>query len=176
MKVSTRGRYGLRAMLELAGSFGRGPVVVMELAERQGLSRKYLHSLLSTLKDAGLVEAIRGPGGGFVLSRSPAEIRLSDVLRAVEGPFALVDCVDNENYCERSDGCVARGVWGELSVAIEEMLKGITLKDLITSSDGACPSEVALRRDRSTLDPQGTAGCQTKKGRHRGTQSAKANE
>lgn len=150
MKISTRGRYGLRAMLELATSFGRGPLVVTELAGQQGLSRKYLHTLLASLKKAGLVEAIRGPGGGFVLSRSPAEIRLSEVLRAVEGPFALVDCVDNANGCERSNGCVARGVWSELSSAIEQMLGGITLADLITPTGSACVSADAISPRRQS--------------------------
>ena len=78
MRISTRGRYGLRAMFELARSFGGAPVLMSAVAERQDLSRKYLHALLTTLKSAGLVRSVRGAGGGFLLARPPAEIRISE--------------------------------------------------------------------------------------------------
>ena len=86
MQISTRGRYGLRAMFELARGFGQDPLLMSTVAERQGLSRKYLHTLLTTLKTAGLVRSVRGAGGGFVLARPPAEIKLSEVITALEGP------------------------------------------------------------------------------------------
>ena len=133
MKMSTRGRYGLRAMLALARRFGESPVLMASLAEREGLSRKYLHALLTVLKSAGLVRSIRGAGGGFVLARSPRQIRLSEVLHAVEGPFTLVDCVTDKRACGKASRCTARRVWQELSDAIEDVLASVTLEDLIAS-------------------------------------------
>lgn len=131
MKISTRGRYGLRAMLELARCRGDSPVLMSTLAEREGLSRKYLHALLTALKSAGLVQSVRGAGGGFVLSRDPSEMRLSEILGALEGPVSLVDCVVDKRACSRASGCTARGVWQELSRAIDSMLDSMTLEDLI---------------------------------------------
>ncbi len=131
MKVSTRGRYGLRAMLELARCFGDAPVVMADLAEREGLSRKYLHTLLTGLKAAGLARSVRGAGGGFVLARDPSEINLKEILHALEGSLCLVDCVEDERACDRANGCTARGVWQELSGAIENILGNMTLADVI---------------------------------------------
>ena len=131
--MSTRGRYGLRAMLELARRFGESPVLMASLAETEGLSRKYLHTLLTALKSAGLVRSIRGAGGGFVLARPPSEIRLDDVLHTLEGPLCLVECVEDKRVCDKSDRCTARRVWQELSGAIEDLLANVTLEDLIAS-------------------------------------------
>jgi len=108
------------------------------LAERQGLSRKYLHALLTALRSHDLVDSVRGPGGGFVLGRPPGKITLSEVLQAVEGPLSLVDCVADRGVCERASGCVARSVWQELSGAIENVLESVTLQDLIDPESEAC--------------------------------------
>ena len=132
MRVSTRGRYGLRAMFELARGFGQAPVLMSTVAERQDLSRKYLHALLTALKSAGLVRSVRGSGGGFALARPPAEIKLSEILRALEGPLSLVDCVADKRACDRSSRCPARRVWQELAGAVEDVLDNVTLKDLAT--------------------------------------------
>ena len=123
----------MRAMLELARRFGESPVLMGALAEREGLSRKYLHALLTELKSVGLVRSIRGVGGGFVLARSPSEIRLSEVLHTLEGPFSLVDCVADTRACDKTSRCTARQVWQELSDAIEDVLANVTLEDLIAS-------------------------------------------
>jgi len=131
MKVSTRGRYGLRAMLELARRFGEPPVLMGTLAEQEGISRKYLHSLLTALKSAGLVRSIRGTGGGFLLARPPSQIRLSEVLHALEGPFSLVDCVADTRACGKVNQCRARRVWRELNGVIENLLASVTLEELI---------------------------------------------
>jgi len=131
MKITTRGRYGLRAMLELARGFRGPPVLMSTVAEREGISRKYLHALLSSLKSAGLVRGIRGAGGGFELTRPPAEIRLDEVLRAVEGPLCLVDCVADPGKCGRAAGCKARQVWQELSDTVAKALHDVTLQRLI---------------------------------------------
>jgi Rrf2 family cysteine metabolism transcriptional repressor len=137
MKISTRGRYGLRAMLELARCKRQSPLLMGAVAEREDISRKYLHALLTALKSAGLVSSVRGAGGGFMLTKEPAEIRLSEILRAVEGPLSLVDCVADKRVCGRSNRCVARGVWRELSGAIESMLDSITLEHLIAGQGRA---------------------------------------
>jgi Rrf2 family protein len=139
MRVSTRGRYGLRAMLGLARSFGDAPVVMADLAEREGLSRKYLHTLLTGLKAAGLARSVRGAGGGFVLAREPSEIKLKEVLHALEGSLCLVDCVADERACARANGCTARGVWQELSGVIENMLDNVTLADVIAAEKAPKP-------------------------------------
>ena len=138
MRISTRGRYGLRAMLELARQFGKVPLLMSTLAQRQGLSRKYLHALLTALKSAGLVRSRRGPGGGFVLARPPAQIKLSEILHALEGPLSLVDCVADRRACNRSKRCPARRVWRDLSGAIEDMLENITLEDMTASEVKTC--------------------------------------
>ena len=140
MKISTRGRYGLRAMLELARCHGRSPVMMSVLAERESLSRKYLHGLLTALKEAGLVRSVRGPGGGFLLAQAPSEIRLSQILLALEGPLSLVDCVADKRACGRTKSCTARRVWTELSRTIESVLEKITLEDLIASETRECSS------------------------------------
>ena len=139
MRVSTRGRYGLRAMLELARCFGDAPVVMADLAEREGLSRKYLHTLLTGLKAAGLARSVRGAGGGFVLAREPSEIKLKQILQALEGSLCLVDCVADERACERANGCTARGVWQELNAVLENVLDNMTLADVIAKEQERKP-------------------------------------
>lgn len=131
MQISTRGRYGLRAMFELARGFGQPPLLMNTVAERQGLSRKYLHALLSALKSAGLVRSVRGSNGGFVLARPPAEIKLSEVLLALEGPLSLVDCVADGRACDRAGRCPTRRVWQQLAAALENVLENVTLADLV---------------------------------------------
>jgi Rrf2 family protein len=118
-------------MLELALRDGNGPVIMRDIAESQDISKKYLHSLLSGLKAAGLVRAVRGSGGGYVLARPPSGILASEVILALEGPFAPVDCVADSSICERTEFCVTRDVWREIGEAIEKILSGITLEQLV---------------------------------------------
>lgn len=131
MKLSTRGRYGLRAMLELSLSFDKGYVLIKTIAENQEISLKYLHALLTTLKSAGLVHSLRGRGGGYSLTRPPSEIRLSEVVRVLEGSLSLVECVEDKSLCKRAQHCVTRDVWCDLGETIENMLSSLTLDDLI---------------------------------------------
>jgi Rrf2 family transcriptional regulator, cysteine metabolism repressor len=138
MKMSTRGRYGLRAMLDLARHFGERAVMMSDVAEREDLSRKYLHALLTSLRSAGLVRSVRGAGGGFVLTRHPAEIRLNEVVNALEGQLSIVPCVTDQRRCRKSEDCSARRVWQQLSHAVEDMLSSITLQDLLVMERGAC--------------------------------------
>jgi Rrf2 family transcriptional regulator, cysteine metabolism repressor len=136
MKMTTRGRYGLRAVLELARCYGGPPVLMSTLADREHISRKYLHTLLVSLKSAGIVHSVRGAGGGFLLSKDPAQVRLNEILHAVEGPLSLVECVSRPAMCKRANACTARRVWQELSDAIEEVLGKVTLARLIAMETG----------------------------------------
>jgi len=131
MRLSTKARYGARAMLDLAIRSGEGPVLVREIARRQGFSARYLEQLLLPLKAAGLVRATRGARGGFSLARSPSEIKLSEIIQIMEGSMAPVECVDNAGVCSRADLCITREVWGEMKKAMEGVLESTTLQDLV---------------------------------------------
>ncbi|NLX14485.1 MAG: RrF2 family transcriptional regulator [Phycisphaerales bacterium] len=135
MKISTRGRYGLRAMLGLARHHADGPMLMESLAKQEGLSIKYLHALLTKLKAAGLVHSVRGAGGGFVLARAPAKIALNEILHALEGSLSLVPCVADKRTCHRASHCTARGLWRELSEKIEDTLAHVSLCDLLDSEN-----------------------------------------
>jgi len=132
MKLSTRTRYGLRAILELAQNQGIEPLQVKVIAQRQTISIKYLEQLMAMLKSAGLVRSIRGSKGGYTLAKPANQIKLSDVFRCLEGPFAItVECLDNEDYCARVADCVTRQVWAQVQDAIMNVLESMTLKDLV---------------------------------------------
>ena len=133
-------------MLELARRYGEPPVLMSVLAERESLSRKYLHALLTALKEAGLVRSVRGAGGGFLLSRAPSEIRLNEILHALEGPLSLVDCVTDEGVCSKTERCTARRFWEGLSGTIEGALEKVTLEDLIESESQEFPEPKGERR------------------------------
>jgi len=136
MKISTKGRYAVRAMLELAMNYGRGPVLMSAIAENQEISRKYLHAILTSLKSAGIVNSVRGVGGGFLLAKPPSKIRLLDVLEILEGPLVPVHCVEDSKSCHRAKRCSARQVWQEVAKAVKNTLKKITLEDLLAMERG----------------------------------------
>jgi Rrf2 family protein len=137
-------------MYELTRGYGKGPMLMSSIAESQELSRKHLHSLLTCLKEAGLVCSFRGPGGGFVLARPPDKIRLSEILHALEGPLSLVHCVDDRGSCHRVNRCAARGVWRRVSTAIEDVLNQVTLRDLVEPKSKACAVPGGKRKTRQT--------------------------
>ncbi len=118
-------------MAELANSYGDGPVPVHKLAAKQNLSEKYLEQIMAPLKAAGLVKAVRGPGGGYVLAMPPSRIRLTDIFYVFEGSTAPVDCIDDPETCPLHGGCPTRRFWGELKVAIDGVLGRSTLQDLL---------------------------------------------
>ena len=132
MRISTRGRYALRAMIDLALHTGEGTISRQDIVERQAISSDYVAQLFRRLHAAGLVEGVKGPGGGYRLARDAAAIRAGDVVRAVEGPVALVHCVvpDGELSCNRADRCVTRLLWKRLSETVTEFLDSVTLQDL----------------------------------------------
>lgn len=130
MKLSTRTRYGTKAMLDLAIHYAQGPILLKLIAMREGISESYLENLMTGLKTAGLVRTVRGPQGGHFLARPPSQIKLSEIVIALEGPIALVDCIDDARLCYRSPSCVTRDVWQDLNKAITAVLERITLEEM----------------------------------------------
>ncbi|HHV65329.1 MAG TPA: Rrf2 family transcriptional regulator [Peptococcaceae bacterium] len=133
MKLSTKGRYGVRAILDIALNQHTGPVTIHSIAERQGISERYLEQLLLTLKKNNLIKSIRGFQGGYVLNDEPQAIRVGDVVRALEGSLAPVDCVDKNSHqtCDRQAFCATKMVWEDLANAINKVLDSYTIEDLV---------------------------------------------
>ncbi|MBQ3530385.1 MAG: Rrf2 family transcriptional regulator [Oscillospiraceae bacterium] len=129
MMISTKGRYGLRLMLDLATEGGKRPVPVKEISKRQNISEKYLEQIISPLSKAGLVKSIRGAQGGYVLSRSASEITAGDILRAAEGTIAPVECC--ESGCDHSDGCLTFGLYKKIQDAVDSVVDSTTLADML---------------------------------------------
>lgn len=141
MKISTKGRYSVTALYELALHDGMGATSLKFIAKSQGLSENYLEQLMVPLRRAGIVKSIRGAQGGYMLAKSPEEITIGEIIRAVEGPIALVDCLltsaeSDKQPCDRACDCVTRGVWEKVAGSINSVLNNITLKDLCQDGDG----------------------------------------
>ena len=136
MKLSTKGRYGLRALIDLAQNSGEEPVSITSISTRQDLSERYLEQLMSMLKKAGLVRSVRGAGGGYVLARKLEEISVGDVLRALEGSLEPVDCAgfEPDGGCSVSDSCVTKYVWKKINDSINQTVDEIKLDRLIEES------------------------------------------
>jgi Rrf2 family cysteine metabolism transcriptional repressor len=132
MKLSTKGRYALRAMVDLATHYEQGPVPRKDIAARQNISPHYMEQLFAKLRDAGLIDAVRGPGGGYLLAKAPREITAGEVVRAVEDILAPVPCLDPDygQQCERAPTCPTRRIWKELGQRASEYLDSITVADL----------------------------------------------
>ena len=131
MKISTRARYGVRALLDLARNSDSGPVSLKDIAQRQNISMSYLEHLINPLVAGGIIRTVRGSKGGIVLTKPAFQIKLSEIIALLEGSTAPVDCVDSPENCQRSDNCVTRGVWTELKEAIDGVLDYITLQELV---------------------------------------------
>ena len=132
MRLSTKARYALRAMVDLAAYSEQTPVSRRDIADRQGISPHYLEQLFARLRDAGLIEAVRGPGGGYRLARQADEITAGDVVRAVENVLSPVACLmaDPDLECERAPTCPTQRVWKELGERVSQYLDSLTVKDL----------------------------------------------
>ena len=130
MKLSTKVRYGVRAMIDLAQHQSDKPVLVKMISERQEISKKYLESLLASLKAAGLLRSIRGAKGGYLLARDPAEITMEMIVSALDGPPILVECVTHPELCDRSSACSAHGLWEQMTKSLQKTLSNTTLADL----------------------------------------------
>lgn len=136
MKISTKGRYGLRALIDLAQYSEIEPVSISSIATRQSISEGYLEQLMSMLKKAGLIKSIRGAGGGYVLAKDVSEISVGDVLRALEGSLQPVECAafSPEDSCEASGVCVTKYVWQRINESINQTVNEISLKQLVDES------------------------------------------
>ncbi len=131
IRISTKGRYGARFMAELATYYGKEPVLLKDIAKRQEISEGYLQHIVDALKGAGLVFSSRVGHGGYTLSRPPDQISLKDILGTLEGSINLVECIDNPSICSRSQNCVTRLFWSQLSGNFTHSLEQITLNKIV---------------------------------------------
>ena len=131
MKLSTKGRYGIHAMYDLAQFGSETPQPIKSIAERQNIPEAYLEQLIGQLRRSGLVKSVRGAQGGYLLSRSPAEITVGEVLRTLEGELAVVDCLTEEDVCHKACSCPTRVVWKKLRDGLNQIVDGITLQDML---------------------------------------------
>lgn len=151
MKLSTKGRYGLRALIDLAQYSGEGPVSTVSISARQDLSERYLEQLMSLLKKAGLVKSVRGAGGGYILAKELKDISVGDVLRALEGSLDPVECagLEPDGECRVSENCVTKYVWQKINESINRTVDEISLEQLVEESRKKCCSSSERRTCRN---------------------------
>ncbi len=143
MRLTTKGRYAVTAMLDLAIHYKNGPITLADISKRQGISLSYLEQLFSRLRKNGLVDSARGPGGGYRLSRNAAEICVADVITAVDEKVDAMRC-DGKGNCQDNGPCLTHELWCDLSDQILNFLKGIDLEQLV---ERKCVQDVAARQD-----------------------------
>jgi|BioPla2DNA2_1021312.scaffolds.fasta_scaffold78374_2 Rrf2 family cysteine metabolism transcriptional repressor len=131
MKLSTRGRYGLMAMYQLALEYSDEPISLKYIAEKQGLSENYLEQLFSNLRKDGLIQSVRGAQGGYMLSRLPKDITVGEILRSLEGTLAPAHCVTEETDCSKEESCVTKLVMVKIKDSIDSVVDSITLQDMV---------------------------------------------
>jgi len=131
MIISTKIRYGSRAILVLALHYGEGPIELKEIAKEENISLKYLEQVINPLRTAGLVKSIRGSKGGYSLAKPPSEICLYDVVEILEGPVHLIECLRDSKACQKVSSCVTREIWKEVSEAISKIFYSVTLEDMV---------------------------------------------
>lgn len=129
MKLSTKGRYGVKAMVDLAIHYGDTPVSIKTISKRQNISEYYLEQLFSPLRKAGLIKSIRGAQGGYVLNKTPDQIKVSDVMYVLEGPIEIAECIEGVE-CNNIDCCATRLLWEKIKNSIDEVMESITLQDI----------------------------------------------
>lgn len=135
MKLSTRSRYGIRMMLDLARHYDCGPVSLHDISRRQEISLKYLEQIAIPLKRASLIKTVRGPKGGQMLARSADQITVGEIIHALEKEFSLAPCVENPDLCDRSAHCLTRQLWKSATEALYAQLNGISLRDMLDQPD-----------------------------------------
>jgi len=131
MRISTKIRYGARAMLELASRYGEGPIDLKEIAKKEDISLKYLEQVIIPLRTAGLVKSVRGSKGGYSLAKPPSEICLNDLVEVLDGPIDLIECLKDPKKCSKSPSCVTRDIWKEASDAIYNIFHSITFEEMV---------------------------------------------
>ncbi|MCI4624397.1 MAG: Rrf2 family transcriptional regulator [Candidatus Magnetoovum sp. WYHC-5] len=130
IRLSTKSQYGVRAMYEIALSYPAEPLSIKNISERQDVSIPYLEQILGRLRKSGLINSVKGPGGGYVLSRPPEHITIWEIVKELEGPMAITSCLDPQEGCVKVDSCVLHLLWRGLGKQIEGFLDTVTLKDL----------------------------------------------
>ena len=131
MKLSTKGKYGLKAMFELALSSNGSPVSLKYIAKKQGISDQYLEQIFSALRKAGLVNSVRGAQGGYMISKELSEVTVADILKVLEGDMAFTECLLDKEACQNFDSCSTKYVWAKIKESIEEVTKSISLQDMV---------------------------------------------
>lgn len=143
MKVSTKGDYGIRALIELTHHYGEvRPIQSSEIAARQKIPESYLEQLLTTLRRSGFIRSVRGPQGGHALIRNPAELPVSEVIEALEGTIMPTDCLDESSACSKNGGCAQRDMWSDVRDAILGVLENTTIADLAARDRALQPTGV----------------------------------
>ena len=135
MKISTKGRYGLRILMDLALHESEKPRLIRDIAKSQQISEKYISRLVIALRKAGMIRSVRGVNGGFHIAMKPEDITLLDVIEVMEGPLSIVDCVSAPRKCAHSENCAPREIWCKLNDDIRTLMRGITLADVLASYD-----------------------------------------
>jgi len=130
MKLSTKGRYGVKAMVDLAINYGEQPISIKSISERQSISEYYLEQLFSSLRRAKLIKSVRGAQGGYILNRAPEEITIYDVINVLEGPIEVSDCLE-DGACNNIDCCATRLLWKKIKNSIDSVTSSITLQDIV---------------------------------------------
>ena len=137
MKISTKGRYALRIMIDLAMNLNQGPIRVKDIASRQDISEKYLEQIIAMFNKAGYVKSIRGAQGGYLLTKEPTEYTAGMILRLAEGSIAPASCVDEATEgCDKKGACVSAMLWQKMNDAVNEVVDNITLQDLVDWQNG----------------------------------------
>lgn len=135
MKISTKGRYGLRILMDLAIHQSDKPRLIRDIAKSQQISEKYISRLVIALRKAGMIRSVRGVNGGFHIAKKPEDITLLDVIEVMEGPLSIVDCVSTPKHCKLSENCAPREVWCKLNDDIRGLMRGTTLADILAAYD-----------------------------------------
>ena len=151
MRLSTRCRYGIHAMFDLAQNVGEGPQTIRAIAERQLVPEQYLEQIIGVLRREGLVKSLRGAQGGYMLAKAPEEISIGELIRLLEGPVMMADCMGDADACIRSGQCPSRVVWERLTESINGVVDAITLADMLDD-------QVRLQSGEETFDGQGIPG------------------
>ena len=135
MKISTKGRYGLRILMDLAIHQSEKPRLIRDIAKSQQISEKYISRLVIALRKAGMIRSVRGVNGGFHIAMKPEDITLLDVIEVMEGPLSIVDCVSAPKKCAHNANCAPREVWCKLNDDIRNLMRGTTLADILAAYD-----------------------------------------
>lgn len=149
MKLSTKGRYGVKAMVDLAIHYGVEPVSIKTISTRQNISEYYLEQLFSPLRKAKLIKSIRGAQGGYVLNKNPKDIKVSDIMEILEGPVEIADCIEGVS-CDNLDCCATRLLWKKIKDSIDEVMESVNLQDIVDDYNNIKAKQSLLKmEDRS---------------------------